>query len=74
MCWKKIEDNIRGFDETGLISIVKPTERKYIIHLIAEEYPEISRVRIAAMVDRSVKQLPAPIRRDTFIRFMQTSL
>lgn len=74
MCWKKIEENFRGFDETEFINIVKPTERKFIIHVIAEEFQDISRVRIAAMVDRSVKHLQTPINRNAFIRFMQTSL
>jgi hypothetical protein len=74
MCWKKVEKNFKGFDDTEFINIAKPTERKFIIHVIAEEYPEISRVRIAAMVDRSVKQLQSPVKWNAFIRFMQTNL
>ena len=74
MCWKKVEQICKGFEESEFISLSKPEERKFIIHVIAEEYPEISRVRIASTLDRSIKHLPNPINRGAFIRFMQTSL
>jgi hypothetical protein len=74
MCWKKIEEYIKIFNETEYISIVNPAERKFVIHAIAEEFPEIPRVRIAATVDRGIKHFEKPIKRNAFIRFMQTSL
>jgi len=74
MCWKKVEQYCKGFEESEFISIAKPEERKFIIQVIAEEYPEIPRIRIAATLDRGVKHFQTPINRNAFIRFMQTSL
>ena len=74
MCWKKVEENCKAVYESEFISVEKPLERKYIISLISEEFPEIPRIRIAATVDRGVKHFQIPINRNAFLRFVQNSL
>jgi hypothetical protein len=74
MCWKNIEEQCNTIYESKFIHIDKPIERKIMIQLIAEEFPEIPRMRIAATVDRSINHLQNPISRSAFIYFMQTSL
>ena len=74
MCWNKVEQQCKAIYESEFISVANPIERKYIISLISDEFPEISRIRIAATVDRGTKHFQNPINRNAFLRFVQNSL
>ena len=60
--------------EKPFINADKPLERKFIIQIIADEFPDFSRVRIASSVDRCLKIFPAPVERKTLLNFVQSSL
>ncbi len=52
MCWNNVEFQCKMVYETPFIRVEKPLDRKFIIHIISEEFPDLPRVRIAANVDR----------------------
>jgi hypothetical protein len=60
--------------ETPFINIGKPLDRKFIIQIIAEEFPDFPRIRIAATVDRCLKIFPAPIERQKLLHFVQMNM
>jgi hypothetical protein len=74
MCWNNVETQCKMVYDKPFINAEKPLDRKFIIHIISEEFPDFSRTRIAATVDRCLKIFPAPVERKTLLHFMQTSL
>jgi hypothetical protein len=60
--------------ETPFINIGKPLDRKFIIQIIAEEFPDFPRIRIAATVDRCLKIFPAPVERHKLLHFVQMNM
>jgi hypothetical protein len=60
--------------ETPFINVGKPLDRKFIIQIIAEEFPDLPRIRIAATVDRCLKIFPAPVERQKLLHFMQMNM
>jgi hypothetical protein len=56
------------------ISVEKPLDRKFIIQIIAEEFPDFPRIRIAATVDRCLKIFPAPVERQKLLHFVQMNM
>ena len=58
MCWTNIENQCKIIYEKPFINAEKPHERRFIIQIIAEEFPDFPRVRIAAAVDRCFKIFP----------------
>ena len=47
---------------------------KFIIQIIAEEFPDFPRIRIAATVDRCLKIFPAPVERQKLLHFVQMNM
>lgn len=74
MCWTNIENQCKIIYEKPFINVEKPHERRFIIQIIAEEFPDFPRVRIAAAVDRCFKIFPAPVARKTLLQFVQSSM
>ncbi|TBX70332.1 hypothetical protein EZL74_03925 [Flavobacterium silvisoli] len=74
MSWNNVDTRCRIMYGDQLTSNLKPQERKFIIHTIAEEFPHFSRVRIAASVDHCFKINQGPIPRRTFLTFIQNFL
>ena len=74
MCWTKVESQCKMVYDTLFINVEKPLDRKFIIHIISEEFPDFPRVRIAATVDRCLKIFPAPVERQKLLHFVQMSM
>jgi len=74
MCWTKVESQCKMVYDTPFINVEKPLDRKFIIHIISEEFPDFPRVRIAATVDRCLKIFPAPVERQKLLHFVQMSM
>jgi hypothetical protein len=74
MCWTNVENQCKMIYEKPFINNEKPHERKFIIQIIADEFPDFSRVRIASAVDRCFKIFPAPVERKTLLHFVQNSM
>ena len=71
MCWNKVENNCKSIYDFHFINAKKPTERKMLIHIIAREFPEIPRIRIAFAVDRCISNMPEPITPRVFVTFVK---
>ncbi|WP_293890900.1 hypothetical protein [Flavobacterium sp.] len=74
MKWNKVENNCKALYEYQLINGSKPTERKILIKVIADEFPELPRMRIAYAVDRCINSVAAPMSPTTFLTFVQSYL
>ncbi|MEC4050218.1 hypothetical protein OX284_012315 [Flavobacterium sp. SUN046] len=71
MSWYTV--NIKFKDRLGTYSIhqIKPQDRRYIINLIAEEFPHFSRVKIASTIDICQKNNRMPMTINDFINSVQ---
>ena len=74
MSWNNVENNCKAIYEYQFIKAKIPTERKMLIHIIATEFPEIPRIRIAYAVDRCISEIPEPMTPSTFLTFVQNYL
>ncbi|WP_291129319.1 hypothetical protein [Flavobacterium sp. UBA7682] len=74
MCWNKVESQCKMVYSTPFINAEKPLDRKFIIQIIAEEFPDFPRVRIAATVDSCFKLFPTPVSRQKLLHFVQMNL
>lgn len=72
MCWKNVETQCKMVYDKPFINVEKPLDRKFIIQIIADEFPSYSRTRIAASVDKCLKIFPTPVDRQKLIQFVQT--
>ena len=71
MKWNTVERNCKALYEFQLINGAKPEERKLLIRLIAEEFPDYPRIRIAFAVDRCITTISAPMSPTTFLNFVK---
>lgn len=74
MNWKNVENNCKAIYEYQFINGAKATERKILIQVIAEEFPELPRIRIAYAVDRCFTSVAAPMSPTTFLTYVQSYL
>jgi hypothetical protein len=74
MSWTNVESQCKIVYDTPYINIEKPLDRKFIIQIIAEEFPDFPRIRIAATVDRCLKIFPAPVERQKLLHFVQMNM
>lgn len=72
--WKNVEDQCRMLYEYHHINGHNPLERKRLIGLIAEEFPNYTRMRIAHAVDQCLKTDSQPMRPNTFINTVKSYL
>jgi hypothetical protein len=72
--WKNVESNCKAIYEYQFIDGSNPLERKILIKLIADEFPDYSRMRIAHAVDRCITSVSNPMSPVTFLSFMQRYL
>lgn len=54
MCWKTLEMKCKQIYHTQFINVTDLAERKMIIKLIAEEFPDVPRLRIIHAVDKCI--------------------
>ena len=71
MCWQNLKNNCKELIETRYITGRNKFDRKLLIELIADEYPEISRCRITNAVDIYLKTMNTPITSYNFVHFVQ---
>ena len=74
MSWNNVENNCKSIYEYHFIKAKIPIERKMLIHIIATEFPEIPRIRIAYAVDRCISEIPEPMTPRTFLTFVKRYL
>ena len=74
MCWNNVDTQFRIMYGDQFSKSLKPLERRFIICTIAEEFPQVPRIRIAVAVDLCCKMNKAPITREAFLTFVQSSL
>lgn len=71
MKWNNVEQNCKALYEYQFINGKNPIERKVLIQLIADEFPDYSRMRIAFAVDRCITVIAEPMTPTTFLTFVQ---
>lgn len=54
MCWKSLENKCKQIYHTQFINVSDLAERKMIIRLIADEFPEVPRLKICHAVDKTI--------------------
>lgn len=69
--WKNVEYNCKALYEYQFINGRNPLERKLLIKLIADEFPDYSRMKIAHAVDKCITSIPEPMAPVTFLTFVQ---
>lgn len=71
MNWSKVEHNCKALYQYQFINGNNPAERKILINLIATEFPDYSRIRIAYAVDRCLSTITEPMTPITFLTFVK---
>ena len=74
MSWNKVADNCKALYEYQFIKGNDPVERKLLIKIIADEFPDYSRIRIAFAVDKCITTIQEPMTPNTFLTFVQSYL
>lgn len=72
--WKNVENNCKALYEYQFINGSNPTARKVLIGLIADEFPEYPRMRIAHAVDRCLSTFKEPMSATTFMSRVKSYL
>lgn len=70
--WKNVEEQCRVLYEFHHINGNDPVERKKLIRLIADEFPDYSRMRIAYAVDEYLKTTPKVLQANAFVSFVKS--
>lgn len=73
MCWNNVDTRLRIVYGDQFAKSLNPLERKFIIGTIAEEFPQFSRLKIAAIVDQCININTMPISLGAFLIFIQSS-
>ena len=74
MRWNNVSKKFSEDYDIQLMRGICTNSRKTAITTISEEFPEISRTRIAATVDRCLLKKEQPVATATFLNFMQSIL
>jgi hypothetical protein len=72
--WVVINTKIKIEYEDKTINLTNLKERKFMIAIISEEFPNYTRINIASAVDSSIKNLDHPIEKKTFINYLKSYL
>ncbi|MFM2213922.1 MAG: hypothetical protein RL427_1185 [Bacteroidota bacterium] len=72
--WNAIEAKLKVLYDDQPIRYKKSRERKKLINLLADEFPEVSRVRIASAIDYAKDNWAISKNRLTFLNFMKNYL
>jgi hypothetical protein len=65
--WIVINTKIKIEYEDQPINLTNPKERKFMIAIISDEFPNYTRLNIASAIDSSIKNLDHPIEKKPFI-------
>jgi hypothetical protein len=71
MNWNNVENNCRALYQFQFINGKDPLERKILIKLIADEFPDFPRVRITYAVDKCIASLPERMSPNSFLTFVK---
>lgn len=71
MNWSNVEYNCKALYEYHFINGNNPKERKVLINIIAEEFPDYPRMRIAFAVDKCIATISEPMSPNTFLTFIK---
>ena len=74
MSWKNVANNCKAIYEYQFINGSDPNVRKLLIKIIAEEFPDYPRMRIAFAVDRCIAAIQEPMSPSTFLTFVKSYL
>jgi len=69
--WVVIDKKIKIVYENKPINLTNPKERKFMIAIISEEFPNYTRINIASAVDSSIKNLGHPIEKNSFLDYLK---
>ncbi len=69
--WNNVENNCKALYEFHFINGKNRDERKVLINLIANEFPDYPRMRIAFAVDRCITTNAEPMSPATFLTFVK---
>ncbi|MDI1317223.1 hypothetical protein [Flavobacterium sp.] len=72
--WKNVEDQCKALYDYRFINANDPVDRRTLIRLIAEEFPNYSRMRISYAVDQCLKTNSETLRPTTFVSAVKTYL
>ena len=64
MCWKNLKKKCKQVYHTQFINAADAVERRMIINLISDEFPDVPRLRIIHAVDKCIsasEQRVAPV-------------
>lgn len=71
MCWKTLEMKCKQIYHTQYINVSDLAERKMIIKLIAEEFPDVPRLKICHAVDKTISNVEQRVPPLEFINRVQ---
>ncbi|HNP32594.1 MAG TPA: hypothetical protein PKN96_04830 [Flavobacterium sp.] len=74
MCWTNVENKCKAIYQYQFINGKNPEDRKTMIRLIADEFPDYPRMKIAHAVDRCIITYVEPMSPTTFLTFVQNYL
>jgi hypothetical protein len=66
MSWNNVDDKHKKRYDKNFVSCDERYERDYIIQIILEEFPNLTRARVEAAVDHCCKSISAPRPRNRF--------
>jgi hypothetical protein len=71
MCWKNLKEDCSNLIDSYVFKEAKPLRRKQLIEITAQEFPQMTRMRIAFAVDKYLESRPRPITSRGFVEFIQ---
>ena len=74
MSWIQVENNCKALYQYQFIKGKDQAKRKIMIKIIADEFPEYARIRIAVAVDKCISSSNEPISPNTFLAFVKAYL
>jgi hypothetical protein len=74
MKWNKVTEKCLEVYQIDLSHGITPRYRKQIIEVIADEFQKIPRIRIAAVVDRSIQREEKPNNIKNLLTIIQSQL
>lgn len=70
--WKNVEEQCKELYDNQAINATDPRQRKNLIRLIADEFPNCARMRITYAVDEYLKTTPKVLHTNTFVSFVKS--
>lgn len=71
MCWKNLKYNCRILFEEKAITGNRPGDRKALIFLVTDEFPEYPRLRVTYIIDKFLNSNSQKLTSNLFIDFLK---